>query len=100
MENFPKRSYSLDDKEQFKTKAEFQAYRRKYVEWMLENMKWIILDPPEQQDATFVGKLDEIEYDRLHDEWIKSDPVNKALAEELKRLLTLIENGCPANEVE
>jgi hypothetical protein len=98
MDSLPKQSYFNDNGKEFKNKAEFQTYRSRHFRRMVDNMMWIILDPPEAQDATPVGKLNDVEYDRLYDEWIKSDPVNKTLAKELRKLLDLIENGSPAPE--
>ena len=86
--------YESDDGKRFKTKAAFQAYRREYFRGKVQDLMWMILDPPEAQDPTFAKLLPE-EYDELHDTWIKSDPVNKALAKDLLKLLDLIENGCP-----
>jgi hypothetical protein len=98
MKTTQKRTYTSFDGKKFETRAEFQTHRRKYFKQTMNTLIWMILDLPEAQDGTFAGKTSETEINRLFDQQVSSDPINKAFARKLRRLLDAIENGPAASE--
>lgn len=98
MKTASNRTFISFDGKKFRTRADFQAHRRKHFKQMMNALIWTILDLPEAQDGTFAGKYNDIKFNQMFDERVSSDPINKAFARKLKRFLGAIENGPSAPE--